>query len=200
MNATKHTKATKSAKTVHTTAARGKRGGGGARPVARAQPGSGARAQYTREYKRYLDTEYRTDAMSIRSAAARKAVAEVTTALRKGEERLGRLDPDTLTAIRAQVLENSEVLHRVSRRPQPPPVRWGKMRSLEMHAYRRNLRAFDKWDTRVSNLTDNARRLQSTLDKLAAPNPKTGTKAKKNHTVLPHNKRPIRASRIMTSK
>ena len=128
-------------------------------------PGGGARAQYTREYKWRLDATWRADAMSVRLRAAGAALR----ALRGGEARLahtlarstppqgGARDAFTLVDLREHVARSRRALRKLAAAlPPPPPVRWARMRSLEMGAYRRELRAFDKWDRRVAALEADA--------------------------------------------
>ncbi len=131
-------------------------------------PGNGARAQYTKEYKRWLDTEYNRTAIKMRCSEARGCVNALTAALSHAETRLHRsaLSPAELRAHIRDFGARASKLERTA--PDPPPVRsWAAMRSLEMHAYRKPLRSFDKWDDKVCAFIHDAKLIERMLRKLA---------------------------------
>lgn len=147
------------------------------RPRTMVHPGRGARAQYTSEYKQYLDAEYTPSAMGARSAATQHAVTTLASTLDRVEGRVRRALARTSGAsgvtfdeVRAHITGCARTVRKLTASaPDAPPVRWSRMRSLEMHAYRRQLRAFDKWDKKVTALTSDVRQLQQALAKCARP-------------------------------
>ncbi len=137
------------------------------RPRIMKHPGRGARAQYRTEYKRWLDIHYRVGAIRQRCDIARACVSALSAALAQVESRLYRkgFAPEELHMHIRECDARVAKLERTA--PKPPPIRsWSAMRSLEMKAYRKQLRAFDKWDDKMCAFMRNSTVLLKVLNKL----------------------------------
>lgn len=141
------------------------------RPRIMKHPGRGARAQYRREYKHWLDANYRVGAIRERCLAARASVNALRASLPVVEIRLNRktvLSQELATYISYCVKRMAKLERKA---PKPPPIRsWTAMRSLEMKAYRKQLRSFDEWDDKMQDFVDNISGLLQILSKLASVN------------------------------
>lgn len=112
--------------------------------------------------------EYRRSAIRRRCAEARGCVTALIIALSRAEVRLNRssLSLEEMRRHIRQYGARASKLQRVA--PKPVPVRsWSTMRSLEMGAYRRQLAAFNRWDSKMRTFIHDANVMVGMLNKLA---------------------------------
>lgn len=128
-----------------------------------------APTRYTPELRRHLDTHFTPEDISRR-------LLDMTVRLELLKGRLQRNWSDiakTLTSddgleLRTHIMHDcSATARKLARTPVPPRVRWTGMREDAMRALRRHIRAFQKWDSKMSAFVIDLKQKHDLLKRLA---------------------------------
>lgn len=121
---------------------------------------------YTREYKVYLDKEYRLESMQIRVCAVEGEHDKCSQAVPRLEATLSSSVAGAGSTLRKLSALVEALARRMGDIRNAPPVSWKRMRSLEMQTYRRQLGSFDKWDRRCTAVAVEARCLRKSITRI----------------------------------